>query len=334
MSSPVYWESVFQGNSPRILKALYGSFLIRDWSNALTSLAEFSPFADDGNLDGTLIGLTSGQQGWFDPGYLDENGAQFTPKYTTVDTMVWQSRMAQRTDVTLDQEEVKIVAVESNPMIDYLHWQLPLVNLAGEQNFPEIGQEGYKVLKPLVPQQQYRQICAIGVDGSTGDNEYFATVFARALMVKPEGYDYQAKKEVQTPMTFDSYPDPSSGFAVARFREGPAWRASGGSTASFVSAPVALAVTGAKAHLTIADPTSPNGPFTYAVTMQTAGTGAFTAVPGSDVTVVSDLGGETVLQIATVLTSGTAYAFKVVATGVNGSANAPSTASNSITAIT
>ena len=47
--APVYWESVFQGNAPRILKGLYGSLLIRDWNFAATSLADVSPFAADGN---------------------------------------------------------------------------------------------------------------------------------------------------------------------------------------------------------------------------------------------------------------------------------------------
>ena len=326
MTTPVYWESVFQGNSPRILKALYGSLLLRDWRGPLTSLADFSPFADDGNLDGTLIGLGDGQQGWFDPGYLDENGIQFKPKYNTVDTMVWQSRMAQRTDVTLDQETLQSTFVESNPLIDYLNWGLPL-----DENIPGIGDEGYKLLKPLVPQMRYRQMLAIGVDGSTGDNEYFATLFARALMTKPGDYDYQAKKEIQTPLTFDSYPDPSSGFAVARFREGPAWRASGGSTTPLL-APIALAVSGDKVTLTFAPPTSHNGPFVYTAQEQVGGTGAFTAVAGGRQIVVSESGSEVVLQITGVET-GTAYAYKVVAEGSNGSASAPSPASNSVTGI-
>lgn len=326
MSSPVYWESIFQGNSPRILKALYGSFLIRDWNGSLTSLANFTPFAEDGNLDGTLIGLNGGQQGWFDIGYTDENGVQFNPKYTTVDTMVWQSRMAQRTDVTLDQEEAQVTAVESNPLIDYINWQLPL-----DANIPGIGDEGYKLLKPLVPQQRYRQICAIGVDGSTGDNEYFATVYARALMVKPDKYEYQAKKEVATPFTFDSYPDPSSGFAVARFREGPAWRASGGSTSALL-APVATAVTGAKAELTFAPPSSHNGPFTYSV-QESVSAGAYTAVPSNDVTVATS----SPTQVELLVTGRTVAAsctYKVIAEGSNGSASAPSPASNSITIVT
>jgi hypothetical protein len=246
--------------------------------------------------------------------------------------MAWQSRMAQRTDVTLDQEECMITAIESNPMIDYLNWQLALVDANGNQNFPDIGDEGYKVVKPLVPQMRYRQICAIGVDGSTGDNEYFATVFARSLMVKPGDYDYQAKKEVQTPFTFDSYPDPSSGFAVARFREGPAWRASGGSTAAFAAAPVATAVAGGKAHLSIAPPTSHNGPFTYTVQEQVGGAGAFTAVTGGNMTVVSQSDTEVVLEVDG-LTTGSAYVFKVIAEGSNASSNAPSAASNSVTAL-
>jgi hypothetical protein len=336
-AEPVYWESVFQGSSPRIFKALYGSFLIRDWGGPATSLKGFNPFDVDGtgDLRNDLIGFglvnpaepfdavtNPYRQGWRDPGYLDENGIAFSPKYTTVDTMVWQSRMAQRTDVTLDQEQLNAVFVESNPILDALNWQLPI----GQNDLVEVGQVGYEVLKPLVPQQRYRQILCIGVDGSTGDNEYFATSFSRTLMTKPDKYDMQAKKELQTNLTYDSYPDPSSGWAVARWREGPAWRASGGST-STLAAPVATATAAGTATLEFAPPTSPNGPWTYAVTRNVAG--VLTPVPANEVTVSSQSDTSVVLTV-TGQPAGAAK-FRVQAVGSNNSMSAPSDDSNSVT---
>lgn len=337
-AEPVFWESIFQGNSPRIFKALYGSFLIRDWGGPLTSLNGFNPFdvANTGDLRNDLIGFglvdptqdfdadaNPLRQGWRDGGYLDENGVAFNPKYTTVDTMVWQSRMAQRTDVTLDQEQLNAVFVESTPLMDALNWQLPI----GETDLVAVGTAGYEVLKPTVPQMRYRQILAIGVDGSTGDNEYFATAFSRSLMTKPDKYDLQAKKEFQTNLTYDSYPDPSSGWAVARWREGPAWRASGGTT-STLEAPVATVGVGAgKANLEFAPPTSPNGPWTYAVTKDVGGT--LTAVPSSAVSIASASDSSVVLALTGIAAGATK--FKVQAVGSNNSMSMPSPESNSIT---
>lgn len=331
-AEPVFWESIFQGNSPRIFKALYGSFLIRDWLGPATSLEAFNPFDVDltGDLRNDLIGFglvdptdeDSGLRlGFRDCGYLDENGVAFNPKYTTVDTMVWQSRMAQRTDVTLDQEQLNAVFVESTPLMDALNWQAPI----GEHDLAAIGTAGYEILKPVVPQMRYRQILAIGVDGSTGDNEYFATAFSRSLMTKPDKYDLQAKKEFQTNLTYDSYPDPSSGWAVARWREGPAWRASGGSTARLL-APVAATAGAGKAHLTFAPPTSINGPFMYKVLQNVAGT--ITAVTDNNVTVVSASDTEVVLEVTA---AAGAKMFRVIALGSNNSASEPSPDSGSVT---
>lgn len=333
-AEPVFWESIFQGSSPRIFKALYGSFLVRDWLGPLTSMQGFNPFdvAGSGDLRNDLIGfglvdpadVDSGQRlGFRDPGYLDENGVAFSPKYTTVDTMVWQSRMAQRTDVTLDQEQLSAVFVESTPLLDALNWQLPI----GEHDLAPVGQAGYEVIKPIVPQMRYRQVLAIGVDGSTGDNEYFATAFSRSLMTKPDKYDLQAKKEFQTPLTYDSYPDPSTGWAVARWREGPAWRASGGSTSRLL-APVAALGTAGHVTLTFAPPTSQNGPFTYRVVQNVSGT--LTTLPDSAVTVVSESDTEVVLNVA--VPTG-AKTFRVIALGSNNSASEPSLDSGSVTVV-
>ncbi|MDF3280923.1 hypothetical protein [Gordonia sp. N1V] len=321
-----YWESLFAGDATRIVKALYGSFLIRDFDAANTSLTDFSPFdPTTGNLRADLlVPVADGGQGWNDIGLIDENGVQFNPKYTTTDTMAWQNRMAQRTDVTLDQEECTVTAIQSTPLIDYINYQLPL------DEVPAVGTVGYQLTKPNTPVLLQRQILAIGVDGATDNAEYFGTMYARALMIKPDKYDYQAKTEVQTPFTFDSYPDPYSGFAVRRFREGPAWRAAGGTTTweTSMAAPVATSEAGLKATIAFAPPASDNGPFTYQVT-QTVG-GTTTAVPAQNVTVKSSSSTQVVLEVSG-LTAG-AVTFRVTATGSNGSQSTPTASSNSITA--
>ncbi len=320
MTGYVLWDNFFGGNATRITKALYGSFLVRDFAGPATAVASYSPFDPvTGNLSTTL--LTT--DGWRDVGLLSESGVSFTPKYTTTDTMVWQSRQAQRTDVTIDQEECAIQCAEASVLVDYLRENLPLAGM------PANGTIGYTVTKPRVPQVVYRQIMAIGVDGSSGDNEYFGVLYPRALMVKPDKQEYQAKTEILTSLTFDSYPDPFSGFAVRRFREGPAWRASGGTTTA-PGTPVATAVAGAKANLQFTPPTSLNGPFVYNVIKTTGGTP--TAVSPSNVTVTASSSSSVTLQV-TGLTASEADTFAVQATGSNGSQSVPSAASNSITVL-
>ncbi|MEG8178135.1 hypothetical protein [Nocardia terpenica] len=320
MSGSVLWDTIFGGNATRILKALYGSFLVRDYFGPATSVANFTPFdPDDGNLSKTLMTT----DGFRDVGLLSEQGCSFTPKYTTVDTMVWQSRQAQRTDVTVDQEECLIQCAESTVLVDYLHENLPL------KGMPANGTPGYRVVKPKVPQVLYRQVLALGVDGSSGDNEYFATLYARALMIKPEKVDWSAKQETLTSLTFDSYPCPYSGFSVARFREGPAWRASGGTTGA-PGTPVATAGSNATVTLEFTPPHAGAGPFTYTVNKLTGPTPTITAVPANLVTVTSSSGASVVLTV-TGQTVGETDAYSVQATGANGSQSVPSTQSNPVT---
>lgn len=327
-SSYAYWENLFAGDATRIRKALYGSFLVRDYRGPATALTNFSPFdPETGNLRGDLlVPVSEGGQGWFDVGLLDENGVQFSPKYTTADVMAWQNRMAQRTDVTLDQEECAINCIQSDPLIDRLNYQMPLTDpTTGAPIIEAVGTAGYQLTKSNVPVLATRQILAIGVDGSSGDAEFFGTMYTRAQMIKPDKYDYQAKTEVQTSLTFDSYPCPFSGFAVRRFREGPAWRAAGGTTtwAEDAVAPVATAGPSLSATITFAPPVSDNGPFTYKVTVND------TPVDDSKVTVVSATSSEVTLKV-TDLTAGSAV-FRVIAVGVNKSMSTPTAATNSVT---
>jgi hypothetical protein len=225
MSGYQLWDAMFSSvaDNNRIRKALFGSVLVRDYNFAATACANYSPFDPaTGNLSSTL--LTT--DGWNDVGYLTEAGVSFTPKYTTADVLVWQSRQAQRTDATQDQEEFMIQCSESTPLLDCLYYNLPLSQMG------ELGQEGYMVTKPIVPQVTFRQVLAIGVDGNDNSNEFFAVLYPRCLMTKPDKQDMTGKTEILTSMTFDSYPDPYSGFSVRRFREGPGWRAAGGATAT------------------------------------------------------------------------------------------------------
>lgn len=120
-----------------------------------------------------------------------------------------------RTDVTLDAEECLINMIQSGPSATCgttSRCRMRPAPSSSRRSAPRT----FTVQKPKVPLITYRQIIAIGVDGSSGNNEYFAVGYARSLMVKPDKEAFQAKAEVQNSLTaFDSYPDRAPGSRCA-----------------------------------------------------------------------------------------------------------------------
>lgn len=298
----VTWDSIFPGNPALVRKALYGSALVQDYS-ASNAFATYSPFdPTTGLLSSTLL-TTDGFQ---DCGYLDENGAEFTPQYTTADVLSWQTRQPLRTDVTADTEQAKITALQSTPLVDCLYNNLPLSG-AGS-----LGAAGYAYAKPKTPSIVYRSLLFLGVDGSAGNFSFVATLYPRALMVKPDKQDWVAKTEIQTPLTFQAYPDPVAGFTLKRFRDGPGWRAS-----AVPNPPTGLTV-GTKTTTTLpvswtAPATGPT-PTGYQVAVVLTSTGV--AVSGATFT-PSNPNATTACTVGGLVT-GTSYTVSVVALGTNG----------------
>lgn len=297
----VTWDSIFPGNAALTRKALYGSCLVQDYS-ATNAYATYSPFdTATGLLSSTL--LTT--DGWQDVGYLDEGGVEFTPTYTTADTMAWQTRQALRTDVTVDTEQAKITALQSSPLTDCLYNSLPLASAGG------LGASGYSIVKPKVPNTIYRSVLFLGVDGSSGSYQFLATLYPRALMVKPDKQDWVAKTEIQVPLTFEAYPDAVSNFTIKRFRDGPGWRALG------VPGPATALTIGTKTTTTLPLTwTAPSGiaatSYTVSVVLTSTGVsvGGATFTPTNpNATTAATVGG---------LVTGTQYTISVVSTNAVG----------------
>src|SRR5437879_3307132 len=152
----VTWDSIFPGNTALVRKALYGSVLVQDYS-ASNSFATYSPFDPTTGLLSSSLLTTDG---WTDLGYLDENGVEFTPTYSTADTNAWQTRQPLRTDVTADTEQAKIVALQSTPLIDCLYNNLPLASTGA------LGASGHSYAKPKTPSMIYRCLTLPSVDRS------------------------------------------------------------------------------------------------------------------------------------------------------------------------
>ncbi|OXR46673.1 hypothetical protein B7C42_01648 [Nocardia cerradoensis] len=306
------WDTLFGGDVGNIFKGQFGFCLGRDY-DANKPLTNFTPFDADGNWSNTLL-TTDGFVGL---GYFDENGLEFTPTLTTSDTKAWQSRQKLLTDFTADEEAAMFTAIERTPYIEALESNIPFAAMS------KMGTIGYQYTKPVNTFPVHRQLIFGSIYMSPQGLSAWARIYSDAIMAKPDKLVMQAKTETQGKLTFDAMLDSVSGFAVRTLREGPGWRARGGTTAT-PGTPVATAGSAGTASLAFTAPTSANGPFTYQVYVDATPT----PVSAGNVTV----GGTSTNPVLTVssVASGS-HTFKVQAVGSNGSASNQTPASNSVT---
>lgn len=319
------------GDATRIRKWLYGSVLIRDWvADGSTGLSTFTPFdPSDNNIKSTLLSDANPGGRWYEVGALSEDGVEFNPKFSTEEVKIWQSRRAQRSDITADDEEVMFTLMQSSPIADALRNNLPLAALA------EVGTTTYASVKPNTTDTVYRQILVIGVDGTIGNAEYVAELRPRVALAKVGKRSFNAKKVDSVELTYNVFPDPVSGFSAKTIRSGPSWVASGGAVVwpTNQTAPVVSNLaSGGKATITFAQPVSLNDPFTYAAS--TSADNGTTWVAATLDTSYSTVGYSTSSGTVTLKVTGVAAGSKLVritATGSDGAVSAPSLSSAAAT---
>ena len=299
-------------NTTAIRKAIITDVLIRDYLNAdgtVHNLADpavglntdglFSPFALDGKLRSDLIGDAG--LGFFHLGSLHEDGTEMGYNTDVADTMIAQSKRAARFDVTSDNDIVTIKAMEGNPIVDALRYDLPLRNL------PDLGKAEYTIAKAAETALIERQVIAIGFDG---DN-LFAQTFPR-MALRNRGNSNWNKADVDVmEIELGALLCPNVGKPALWHREGSSWRGLQGPPV-FAAVPTALAVAGQKADVTFAKPTSKSSSFTYVVEKSNNGTSGWTTA-----TPESTTGTSTITIRVTGITSSQNWYFRVKATGTN-----------------
>lgn len=312
MTAGTTWDTIFGGDVGNVFKGQFGFVLARDY-DASKPLTNFTPFASDGNWSTTLL-TTDGFVGL---GYFDENGLEFTPTLTTSDTKAWQARQKLLTDFTEDEEAAMFTAIERTPYIEALESNIPFASMLSA------GTVGYQYTKPVVTVPIHRQLVFGSIYMSAQGLSAWARIYSDAIMAKPDKLVMQAKTETQGKLTFDAMLDSVSGFAVRTLREGPGWRARGGTTGT-PGTPTATAGATGVATLAFTAPTTKNGPFTYNVFADASTTPIITA----DVAV----GGTAANPVLTLSAQASgAHTYKVQAIGSNLSASAQTAASNSVT---
>lgn len=318
MTTGELWTSLEQIDAKNIRKWLYGTVLVRDWDpSGTTDLSDFTPFEADGSLKDTLFDDENPGGRWFDVGAIEANGVDFTPRYKTVDTDIWQSRLPQRTDVDSDGEDVDIVFAETNPVALALYNNLPLVDVPGTgatSVLESIGSSGFSATYSVTPQIIYRQLLVLGVDGELTNPIYVAELRPRVSLTKLNKRMFNAKKADEFGVSFGVYVDPDSAFAKKALYGGPAWLALGGPvTLPNVDTVTATAISGLKATLVFNQPVSPNQPFTYTVSQDNTTT---TTIGAASILSTSVVNGVVTLTIQSLISTDH-YTFTVTATAAN-----------------
>lgn len=282
-----------------------------NWADPACGLGSdglFTPFATDGSIRGDLLatGSATPNQGLYHLGELKEDTTAITPDQTVTETPTAQSLRTVRDVLTKLDDKIDFTPLEASDLVNRLRYELPLAGWS-----PADGQPGYQISRGVTDFLQERRVVILGVDG---DGQLLAEVFPRVVTNKKGKTELQRKNPQSLALTYTALPDPMTGKTMWLCRSGVAWEALSGGP-MFSGAPVATAVTGLKANIVFPTPTGGTVPYTYSVTQQAGGVGAFTAATLSSAT--GTVAGSTTTLVATGLTATTAYVFKVTVTDAN-----------------
>lgn len=307
------WEATYGFNPLGIRKGIITNTLIRDYHGSLTNLKDplvglnddgvFSPYAADGLYRDDLLDPDFPGGQFYDFGALAESGVEITPDLNVSDVKIAQSRRAQRFDIEDENDEIMWTYRESNPGVDLLRFDKPLINV------PDAGAPGYSVLKPSAGKLVERQVVALAEDG----DHRFAYVFPRLGRKKVGKTAINKKDPDDLQLTYGALICPFVDSPVYIVREGSGWRSQAGAPI-FSDVPVATQTGATSATVAFTLPTLLHDPapdsFTYAVQLSVSPYSSWTSATTTTPTVV----GITVTIPITTLTTATAYKFRVIAT--------------------
>lgn len=310
-------------------KAIITDLLIRDYldpsgiprrldlaSAGLDADGVFSPWALDEKLRNDLLitSLVVPNLGFYHIGLMDEDGIAFATDANVEPLRAAQTKRAIRFDVTEEDDEITIKALEGNPIVDALAYDKPLANLQ------DLGQKGYKMVKDAETQLITRQVIALMFDGEHRSSKTFPR-----MQLKNHGDTNWNKANADVmEITLGALLDPYTKTPVIGHRAGSAWLGLQG-VPLFAAAPVGAPGATGLATVTFAEPTSKSSSYQYTVT-------ATPTDAGLTIDSVDDSGAPAAIVInLSGLTAG-AKTFTVHAEGTSGLIG-DSAASNSVTVV-
>jgi hypothetical protein len=299
-------------------------FLIREYNTTATRLdvasvglnanGRFTPFAEDGELrDDLLITADGPNLGFYHLGDLGEEGFTFTPDMNIEKLRSAQSRSPVRVDITEESDSVKLIALESNPIVDCIRDRRPFTSMQ------DLGAAGYDSPKTAFARTIRYQAIALGFDGKFST----AKTFPLLSIADIGESNWNVSDADRLEITFEALLCPYARYRVNTLREGEAWRGQGG-TPVFAGTPTAVATTAAHATVAHAIPTGLGDPWTYLVE-KSVNAGVSWATAAVDNSVVA--GGNITHNISGLAAGATV--FRVTATGTNDLSSVSAT-SNSV----
>lgn len=311
------WVATYGFNPLGIRKGIITNVLIRDYHGVLTNLRDpamglnakgyFTPYAEDGLYRTDLLDpLFPGGQ-FYDCGALSDDGVSITPDVSVEGVKVAQARRSQRWDITDEDDEVGWVCRESNPVVDILRFDNPLINV------PDAGEPGYTAVKAMNSNLVERQVVALAEDG----DHRFAYVMPRTARKKVGKTQLNKKNPDDLDLTQGALPCPYADTPLYIVREGEGWRGQGG-TPQFPAAPVLTSTGPTTATLAFVTPVLGNDPapdlFTYQVQRSVSPFSTWTNATVGTPTVA----GSSIIIPITGLTPSTAYKARVIAVADSG----------------
>lgn len=156
--------------------------------------------------------------GWFDLGWISDDGAQFSSNIDTSDVSSWGSVTPTRTDITQESTELQIACQETNLSTIGLY-----VGIATAGITPETNGE-VKILKPLQPMKQSYHLLNLAVDENEAGEIYMGRYFPNAEVTDKDDQAMSSGDDpLMWPVTMSARPDSEYGCAEAWLFGGPGW---------------------------------------------------------------------------------------------------------------
>jgi hypothetical protein len=274
-------------------------------------------FAQDGNWRQDMLHTYQGSNlGGYYVGLLKEDSVSIDTDQSVQQTPTSQFVRTARNVLTKLDDKVVFTPIESNPIVDYLRFELPLLGntAAGIPPVPDIGTTNYQVARGNTDQLQMRSIFVLGVDT---DQELCAKIFPCCMSDKKGKTPHGRKTPEQLELSFDVLPDAMTGKSMWICRSGVQWSALGGTPVVGTVTPTP--VTGLKVNLVFTISGLDVQSATFSATKTTGGTTTPLTLSGTP-SIVTSAGVTTVTLVGTGLTASTAYTGAVTVTGDNGAA--------------
>jgi hypothetical protein len=205
------YDSLMEKKQQLIRKARKGSVFA-----APTSATHVTALTD--STSKLLLPLPTG---YFDLGWVSDDGAQFSTDIDTSDVSSWGSVSPTRTDITKESTDLQISCQETN-----LHTIGLYVGVSMSGITPDTTSKEVRVLKPLQPMKQSYHLLNLAVDENDAGEIYIARYFPNAEVTNKDDQAFSSGDDpLIWPVTMSARPDSDEGYSEAWMFGGPGWAA-------------------------------------------------------------------------------------------------------------